>query len=141
MKHISKILDGLELVKRVREGEYIARCPAHDDRDPSLSLKETRDGKVLIHCHAGCMPAHVMAHLGLTLGDLYDEPLSHHERPLYMARRERQDRIKEESSIETERLVLAMADADRAKGRRLSQADLKREKEAYLRVKEWESRQ
>ena len=32
---------------------YVARCPAHDDRNPSLSLR-VADGKVLVHCHAGC---------------------------------------------------------------------------------------
>ena len=31
---------------------WMARCPAHDDRDPSLSIREV-DGKVLLHCHAG----------------------------------------------------------------------------------------
>jgi putative DNA primase/helicase len=32
---------------------WMARCPAHDDRNPSLSLRDV-DGKVLVHCHAGC---------------------------------------------------------------------------------------
>jgi putative DNA primase/helicase len=32
---------------------WIAKCPAHDDRTPSLSLREA-DGEVLVHCHAGC---------------------------------------------------------------------------------------
>jgi hypothetical protein len=31
----------------------MARCPAHEDGSPSLSLTE-RDGRVLVHCHAGC---------------------------------------------------------------------------------------
>jgi hypothetical protein len=31
---------------------WIARCPAHHDKDPSLSLHGA-DGKVLVHCHAG----------------------------------------------------------------------------------------
>lgn len=31
-----------------------APCPAHEDRSPSLSLSETRDGRVLVYCHAGC---------------------------------------------------------------------------------------
>jgi hypothetical protein len=33
---------------------WTARCPAHDDRTPSLSLTETKDGKLLVRCHAGC---------------------------------------------------------------------------------------
>ncbi len=34
-------------------GYGTVRCPAHDDRHPSLSITE-RDGKLLVHCHAGC---------------------------------------------------------------------------------------
>jgi len=33
---------------------WIARCPAHDDQNPSLFLSTGKDGKVLLHCHAGC---------------------------------------------------------------------------------------
>ena len=32
---------------------WLARCPAHDDNDPSLSISE-RTGKLLVHCFAGC---------------------------------------------------------------------------------------
>jgi hypothetical protein len=32
---------------------WTARCPAHRDRSPSLSITE-KDGRVLVHCHAGC---------------------------------------------------------------------------------------
>ena len=39
---------------------WIARCPAHDDRNPSLSLSTEKDGKVLLHCHAGCRQAQVI---------------------------------------------------------------------------------
>jgi putative DNA primase/helicase len=39
---------------------WIARCPAHDDRNPSLSLSTGTDGKVLLRCHAGCDQAQVI---------------------------------------------------------------------------------
>jgi len=39
---------------------WIARCPAHDDRDPSLSISTGKDGKVLLRCHAGCDQARVI---------------------------------------------------------------------------------
>lgn len=39
---------------RKQQGGYMACCPAHKDRTPSLSLKDSGDGKVLVHCHAGC---------------------------------------------------------------------------------------
>ena len=34
--------------------QWIARCPAHPDRRPSLSLGQTDAGVVLLHCLAGC---------------------------------------------------------------------------------------
>ncbi len=44
-------------------GAWVAMCPAHEDRKPSLSLKDADSGKVLLHCHAGCDPATVIATL------------------------------------------------------------------------------
>lgn len=47
-----------------REGtNWVARCPAHDDRTPSLALCDTDEGKVLFHCYAGCAQAEVIAKL------------------------------------------------------------------------------
>ena len=39
---------------------WMARCPAHDDREPSLSVCDTDDGKVLVRCHAGCNQSDVI---------------------------------------------------------------------------------
>jgi len=33
---------------------WMARCPAHGDRTPSLALRDGSDGRVLVFCHAGC---------------------------------------------------------------------------------------
>ena len=49
---VSQFLDRLEGV-RGRDGKFMARCPAHDDRGPSLSIGEGDRGSVLIHCFAG----------------------------------------------------------------------------------------
>lgn len=42
---------------------WMARCPAHDDREPSLSIRDADDGKVLVRCHAGCEQRRVIAAL------------------------------------------------------------------------------
>jgi putative DNA primase/helicase len=42
---------------------WMARCPAHEDRDPSLSIRDADDGKVLVRCHAGCDQGRVIAAL------------------------------------------------------------------------------
>jgi hypothetical protein len=41
---------------------WIARCPGHEDKRPSLSIAE-RDGRVLVHCRAGCTQSEVLAAL------------------------------------------------------------------------------
>jgi hypothetical protein len=53
-----------------------ARCPAHEDDRPSLSIGEGEDGKVLLHCHAGCDFAAIVAKLGLEQADLFDSDSS-----------------------------------------------------------------
>jgi hypothetical protein len=42
---------------------WVAQCPAHDDRTPSLSIREGGDNKVLVRCHAGCDQERVIAAL------------------------------------------------------------------------------
>jgi len=64
------LLDRLEAVRRNADG-WTARCPAHDDRTPSLSVSEGTDGRVLLHCHAGCDTKAVLDTLGMTAADLF----------------------------------------------------------------------
>src|SRR4051812_42542391 len=55
-----------------RSGEgWSARCPAHDDHDPSLSVSEGRDGRALLRCAAGCEWKAVTAALGLVPAELF----------------------------------------------------------------------
>jgi putative DNA primase/helicase len=42
---------------------WTARCPAHDDRTPSLSIRDADNVKVLVRCHAGCAKERVIAAL------------------------------------------------------------------------------
>ena len=67
------LLSKLDKVKRTGAGRYIACCPSHDDKSPSLSIRELDDGRVLIHCFSGCDTANVLAAVGLTLEDLFPE--------------------------------------------------------------------
>jgi len=68
---IDKVLHRLEKVKRTGPDRWIAKCPAHDDRRPSLSIKEAEDHKVLLKCWTGCSAAEIVAALGLSLADLF----------------------------------------------------------------------
>ncbi|MBM3982084.1 MAG: DUF3987 domain-containing protein, partial [Planctomycetes bacterium] len=66
------LLSKLTGAKKTTSG-WCARCPAHEDRKPSLSVSEGEDGRALIHCHAGCAPEAVCAAVGLSLRDLMPE--------------------------------------------------------------------
>jgi len=67
---IDLVLSRLESPKKNGKG-WTALCPAHEDHDPSLSVKEGDDGRVLLHCFAGCDGAAVLEALGLTFADLF----------------------------------------------------------------------
>ena len=78
----------LSLLDKVRSrgpGQWSARCPAHDDDGPSLSIKETPDGVVLVRCFAGCSVDEVVGAVGLDLADLFP-PRESHGAPLQRRR-------------------------------------------------------
>ncbi|MGW1137616.1 DUF3987 domain-containing protein [Streptomyces zhihengii] len=60
------------------------QCVAHEDRSPSLSVTNGNKG-VMLNCHAGCATEDVVTALGLTMADLFDEPLPQRERPRVVA--------------------------------------------------------
>jgi hypothetical protein len=78
----NKILDRIAGVRQTGAGRWICKCPAHQDKSPSLSIRETDDGRVLLHCFAGCETTDVLAALGLEFSDLFDKSLEHHLPPI-----------------------------------------------------------
>jgi hypothetical protein len=72
----ARILDRLERVKQTGPRRWVARCPAHDDRSPSLSICELDDGRVLLHDFGGCGIDGVLAALGLGVSDLFEKSLA-----------------------------------------------------------------
>ena len=65
------LLSRLHFVKRTGAARWIAKCPAHDDKSPSLSIRELDDERVLIHDFAGCSVEEVLSAVGLTFDDLF----------------------------------------------------------------------
>jgi len=68
---IETLLSRLEGVRETTRGAYQARCPAHEDKSPSLAVKETSDGTILIRCFAGCSAHEITSAVGLELSDLF----------------------------------------------------------------------
>ncbi len=66
------VLDKLEVADRNGE-KAMCFCPAHDDRHrPSLSIK-AENGRLLLHCFAGCSPEDIVSEVGLAMKDLFVE--------------------------------------------------------------------
>ena len=68
------VLDRLEHVTG-GNGKWMALCPAHKDRSPSLAINET-DDRLLLHCFAGCETKYVAAAIGLDMSDLFHQKLT-----------------------------------------------------------------
>lgn len=72
---VRAVLNALDRVKATGPGTWLASCPTsahrHGDRSRGLSVREGDDGRVLIHCHAGCPVHEVVDALGMELSDLF----------------------------------------------------------------------
>jgi hypothetical protein len=65
------LLSRLDKVRETGKGCWLACCPAHPDKSPSLSIRELPDGRVLLHCFTGCSVDAVVGAIGLELSDLF----------------------------------------------------------------------
>lgn len=62
---IADILTRLDKVRQTGRGNWLSRCPAHGDKNPSLTLHEAEDGRILCRCWAGCGFPEIVAAVGL----------------------------------------------------------------------------
>jgi hypothetical protein len=132
MNHpIDVLLSRLEGVKETGTGRYMARCPSHDDKSPSLSVADD-NGKVLVHCFAGCEPLEIMAAVDLTLADLFDKPLNHRGKPI--PKRDRWDARASLKELSDESVVVLIAATDLLQQKPLTQDDYKRLRVAADRI-------
>jgi hypothetical protein len=125
------LLSRLKNVRRTGAGRWVARCPAHDDRHPSLSVRLTEDGRILLHCFAACATADVLAAVQMDFRDLFPErSLAHRikseRRPWHAA-----DVL---ACIKHETTIVAIAASHVAQGRVLNQADYERLQQAAQRL-------
>jgi hypothetical protein len=70
---VENVLQRLDKVKKTGAFKWQARCPSHDDKGPSLAIRELDDGRVLLHCFAGCGASEVLGTIGLEFSDLYPD--------------------------------------------------------------------
>lgn len=75
---VDRFLSRLEKVRKTGADRWMACCPAHEDRTPSLAIRELDDGRILIHCFAQCSVDDITAAVGMELDSLFPEkPIEH----------------------------------------------------------------
>jgi hypothetical protein len=70
---VLKVLDRLQATQWIRRGQWTAQCPAHRDEERNLSISETDDGKVLIHCRRGCNWREILDAMDLPASALFPQ--------------------------------------------------------------------
>ena len=125
---LSEILERLENTRQWK-GQWIASCPAHKDKEPSLRIKQLEDGRILLKCWAGCHARAITNAVGLDMRVLYPQS------PASQKPKHTPGWIKAKQAAEQQqaRLKIAMFNADFKNGRkeRLTPANMARYLKAY----------
>ncbi len=81
------VLSRFERIRESGHGRYLAPCPSHEDRSPSLSIRVTDDQCILLHCFGGCHVEDVVSAIGLSMTDLFPERPKQHTNGKFKAPR------------------------------------------------------
>lgn len=71
MSSLESLVSRLNKAKCSGADRWMAECPSHSDRTASLSIRGLHDGRILIHCFAGCDVGEILGAIGLTVNDLF----------------------------------------------------------------------
>ncbi len=107
---LSNLLAHLDGIRETGHGKYVARCPGHDDRSPSLAIKDGDDGRVLVHCFAGCETEDVLSAIGMTFSDLMPKRIG--DEHSYKPVRQKFDARQVLAALDHESLMVAIIGAD-----------------------------
>lgn len=122
---------------RGRNGSWTACCPAHDDKGPSLAVRELPDGRVLVHCFAGCETESVLGSVGMDMTDLFPPEEKRrdygHGKPIVKPAFYASDLMR---VIAFEALVVQIVAFDIAAGKKPSEEDRQRMMLAHQRIEE-----
>lgn len=137
MTPVEVILSRLQKVKG-KNGSWTACCPAHNDKGPSLAIREADDGRVLLHCFAGCEVNSVIGALGMDMTDLFPPDNKRRDYPV-----EGKPKLKPAfyasdliRILSFEALVVSICANDLRKGKPLADGDYERLKVAQQRIEE-----
>jgi len=128
---VETLLQRLTKVKGNR-GRWTACCPSHEDRSPSLAIRETEDGRILLKCFGGCSVQEIVGAIGMDIGELFppDDKLSHHKSKVKNAFYAT-DLLR---VIEFESVLVSVAASNIANGVKLNDNDRSRLRQAQERI-------
>jgi hypothetical protein len=124
MTPIDLILQSLESVQKGSPGQYRAKCPACGGRTKKLSVRETPDGAVLMHCFGGCDVSDVVAAMGLDMDALFPPRERSGKEPKRLAKTLTPGQALE--LVTDDMMVVAVIAADIAHGKTVSVQDCAR---------------
>ena len=124
MQPIEKVLSRIGNPIQRRDGQWSARCPAHEDKNPSLSVCETDEGAVLVHCFAGCSYQRIFACLDLDISEAFPPRNKSGKEPRQTPRLIAPSQALE--ILDTEANFVAVCANNLANGLTLNEADLER---------------
>ncbi len=120
---LDRLLPRLDGVRQTGPDKYLARCPLHDDRSPSFSIRVMEDGRLVLHDFGGCPTEGILASIGLGFADLFPARAPD---PFHQGETPKPPRFQARDLIELaafESLVVSIVANDILKGKQLSPED------------------
>ncbi|MDD3577164.1 MAG: hypothetical protein PHT38_09800 [Halothiobacillus sp.] len=120
---IDDLLSRLDGVRKTGPGKWVAKCPTRNERTASLSIKQTDDGRILLHDFGGSEAADILAALGLNWIQLVPPHLRRDKRAHTSAERQGHDAQAALNAIHTAAIITRVCANRMADGQRLADAD------------------
>ena len=120
---INDLLSRLTKVRSKGKNTWTACCPAHNDTEPSLAIALTGDGRILLKCFAGCEALEIVHATGLELKDLFPHNGLNPYGKMQQLNRDYEQRTKRQNEIDHAKIVMALYESDKEKGKKLTRQD------------------
>lgn len=133
MSNVEILIARIPKIRKTGRDSWRGCCPGHGGDNPNtLTIRETSDGRVLMHCFKGCAPNVILESIGLGISDLFSERIINHAHP---------EKIRFNSGdllkvIRHEAQIVCVAAYDLRKGKALPDADMARLNIAMSRINE-----
>lgn len=132
---ISDFVSRLDKARATGNNRWTARCPAHEDKNPSLTVSVGDDGRVLVKCFAECSFEDICNAANVSMSDMMPEKaLGDHFKPIPGRRRMPAADVLE--MLRTESMIVWLAGCDISKGKTLDAVYLERLNLACARIEE-----